>query len=317
MLEVSRILMAAATALLSLALVINVVVVSSRARRGADATARTPVAIGAGGRGKAAATSPRATGAGHPISPMSPPEVEPPPAPRRGVAWASDRAIELALLALTTGLIARVVVTGHAPFSNQYEFACSFAWGITAAYVWFNRRYTLRAVSLAILPFAVVMLLYAGTVGAEARPLMPALQNHWLLTLHVITAVVAYGAAAVSFGAAVLYLLAPRVKLPALPSRETLDEIGYRAVVVTFPLLTVMIIVGAIWADIAWGRYWSWDPKETAALVTWLIYGAYLHARVVRDWRGSKAAWLLVLGFAAILFTYFGNLFFGGLHSYA
>ena len=98
---------------------------------------------------------------------------------------------------------------------------------------------------------------------------------------------------------------------------DLLDEIGYRAVVIAFPLLTIMIILGAIWADIAWGRYWSWDPKETAALVTWLIYGAYLHARVVRDWRGSKAAWLLILGFAAILFTYFGNLFFGGLHSYA
>ena len=86
---------------------------------------------------------------------------------------------------------------------------------------------------------------------------------------------------------------------------------------IAYPLLTVMIILGAIWADIAWGRYWSWDPKETAALVTWLIYGGYLHARVVRDWRGKRAAWLLVLGFAAVLFTYFGNLFFGGLHSYA
>ena len=85
---------------------------------------------------------------------------------------------------------------------------------------------------------------------------------------------------------------------------------GYKAVIITFPMLTIMIILGSVWANIAWGRYWSWDPKETAALVTWLIYGAYLHARVVRDWRGSKSAWLLVLGFAAILFTYFGNLFF-------
>ena len=82
----------------------------------------------------------------------------------------------------------------------------------------------------------------------------------------------------------------------------------------TFPLLTIMIVLGAIWADIAWGSYWSWDPKETAALVTGLVY---LHARVVGSWRGRRAAWLLVLGFAAVLFTYFGNLFFGGLHSYA
>lgn len=314
MLELSRILMVAATALLTLALIVNVVVVASRGRRSSTSSAKAKVAVGSR---TADAVQPN-TGDSHPVSPMSPPEAAAEPTgPRRGVAWAADRAIELALLCLTAGLIARVVVTGHAPFSNQYEFAVSFAWGITAAYVWFNRRYALRALSLAIVPLAVVMLLYAGTVGAEARPLMPALQNRWLLTLHVITAVVAYGAAAVAFGAAVLYLLAPRLKLRALPDRETLDEIGYRAVVVTFPLLTVMIILGAIWADIAWGRYWSWDPKETAALVTWLIYGAYLHARVVRDWRGNKASWLLVLGFAAILFTYFGNLFFGGLHSYA
>ncbi|MDO5499649.1 MAG: cytochrome c biogenesis protein CcsA, partial [Propionibacteriaceae bacterium] len=258
MLELSRILMAAAMALLTLALIVNAVVVSSRGRRSAATTARAKVKIGT----VTDEPTPVTPTAGHPISPLSPAEVTPETArPRRGVAWAADRGIELALLCLTAGLIARVVVTGHAPFSNQYEFACSFAWGITAAYIFFNRRYHLRAVSLAVLPFAVVMLLYAGTVGAEARPLMPALQNHWLLTLHVATAVIAYGAAAVAFGAAVLYLLSPRLKVRALPGRELLDEIGYRAVVVTFPMLTVMIILGSVWADIAWGRYWSWDPK--------------------------------------------------------
>jgi len=86
---------------------------------------------------------------------------------------------------------------------------------------------------------------------------------------------------------------------------------------VGFPFLTLTIVLGAVWADVAWGTYWSWDPKETASLVTWLIYGSYLHARVVRGWRGEKAAYLLILGFVAVLFTYFGNLFFGGLHSYS
>jgi ABC-type transport system involved in cytochrome c biogenesis permease subunit len=79
----------------------------------------------------------------------------------------------------------------------------------------------------------------------------------------------------------------------------------------------MVVILGAVWADVAWGSYWSWDPKETASLLTWLVYGAYLHARVVRGWRGRRAAWLLMLGFACVLFTFFGNLFFGGLHSYA
>lgn len=309
MLELSRTLLASATALLAVALLINVVVVATRHRAPATRAAR-PVAVG---RGTSSPVSP--------LSPSAPDDDDPTPpglaSPKRGVAWASDRGVELALLAMTVGLVLRSIHTGHAPFANQYEFACSFAWGITAAYVFFERRYGVRALSLMVLPLPVVMLFYASTVGAEAVPLMPALQNHLLLTLHVVTAVIAYGAAGVSAGAAVLYLVRPHLKFRGLPSEELLDEIGYRAVVIAFPLLTIMIILGAVWADIAWGRYWSWDPKETSALVTWLIYGGYLHARVVRDWRGKKAAWLLVLGFAAILFTYFGNLFFGGLHSYA
>jgi ABC-type transport system involved in cytochrome c biogenesis permease subunit len=85
---------------------------------------------------------------------------------------------------------------------------------------------------------------------------------------------------------------------------------------VGFPAMFLTIVLGAVWADIAWGRYWSWDPKETASLVTWLIYGGYLHARVLRGWRGNRSAALLILGFGATLFTYFGNLFLGGLHSY-
>lgn len=204
---------------------------------------------------------------------------------------------------------------GHAPFANQYEFAISFAWGITAAFVWFDWRYNIRAIALAVLPVVLALLLYATTQDAEPSPLVPALQNSVLLTLHVFTAALSYGAACVSFGAAVLYLLHPHVPWH-LPSLEKLDDVGYRGVVATFPLLTVMIILGALWADTAWGRYWGWDPKETAAFVTWLIYAAYLHARVVRDWRGKRAAWLLVLGFAAVMFSYFGNHFFGGLHSY-
>ena len=185
------------------------------------------------------------------------------------------------------------------------------------AQVYFEWRYKVRTLALVVLPVILGMLIYASTLSYEANPLMPALQNSPLLTVHVFTAALAYGAAVIAFGAAVMYLLAPRIKWRGWPRREVLDELGYKAVIVTFPMLTIMIILGSIWANIAWGRYWSWDPKETAALVTWLIYGAYLHARVVRDWRGAKSAWLLVAGFLAILFTYFGNLFFGGLHAYA
>ena len=126
----------------------------------------------------------------------------------------------------------------------------------------------------------------------------------------------AYGAATVSCGAAVLLLVSLR-RGGESPHTARLDEIAYRAVVVSYPLLTMMLVLGAVWADIAWGTYWSWDPKETSALMTWLLYGGYLHARVVNGWRGRRAAVLLLVAFASVLFTFFGNLFLGGLHSYA
>jgi cytochrome c-type biogenesis protein CcsB len=221
------------------------------------------------------------------------------------------------LVALTVALVLRAVVTGHGPFANQYEFAVAFGWGIVAAYVYFEYRYQVRALGLLVLPIATALLLYAMTVGAKADPLVPALQNNLLLTVHVALAIVAYGAFSVACAAGALFLLSPPEGRRGLPKPEKLDEIAYRAVVIAFPLMTLVIILGAVWAQIAWGTYWSWDPKETASLFTWLIYGAYLHARVVRGWRGRRAAWLLMLGFAAVLFTFFGNLFFGGLHSYS
>ena len=222
----------------------------------------------------------------------------------------------LALATLTASLIFRAIETGHGPFSNQYEFAVAFGWGMIAAYVYFEHRYHVRTIALLILPITAAILLYAMTVGDTAIPLVPALQNNLLLTVHVVFAIISYGAFSVSFAASALYLIQPKGGRHGLPKPELLDEISYRAVIIGFPLDTMMVILGAVWADVAWGTYWSWDPKETASLLTWLIYGAYLHARVARGWRGRRAAWLLMLGFAAVMFTFFGNLFFSGLHSY-
>ena len=239
------------------------------------------------------------------------------PLRRFTVAWWAAKSTQLALLLMTGVLITRTIATGHAPFSNHYEFAIAFTWGMLLAQVYFEWRYRIRTMSVITLPVILAMLIYASTMSYKPNPLMPALQNSPLLTLHVFTASLGYGAALVSFAAAVMYLLAPYVKWKGWPSRESLDELGYKATVVTFPMLTLMLILGSIWGNVAWGRYWGWDPKEPAALVTWLIYGAYLHARVTRSWRGKKSAWLLVLAFAAVVFTYLGNLFFGGLHAYA
>jgi ABC-type transport system involved in cytochrome c biogenesis permease subunit len=218
---------------------------------------------------------------------------------------------------LTAWIVFRTFATGHGPFANMYEFSVSFAWGILGVYYWFEHRYHQRMLGLFALPVALAMMLYAMTIPSLVEPLVPALQNNLLLTVHVAVAIVAYGSFTIAFAAALLFVIQPEGGRWGLPKPEVLDDISYKAVVVGFPFLTAVIVLGAIWAETAWGRYWSWDPKETASLVTWLIYGAYLHARVVRNWRGRKAAYLLMLGFAATLFTYFGNLFFGGLHSYA
>jgi ABC-type transport system involved in cytochrome c biogenesis permease subunit len=223
----------------------------------------------------------------------------------------------LAFSFITASLIFRTIATGHGPFANMYEFSIAFAWAILGAYGWSEHRYHQRILALVALPVALLLLLYAATIPATIEPLVPALQDNLLLTVHVAVAIVAYGSFTIAFGAAFLYLIQPQGGRWGLPKPETLDEIGYRAIVIGFPFLTLTLILGALWAERAWGAYWSWDPKETASLVTWLIYGAYLHARVVRGWRGQRAAWLLVIGFGATLFTYFGNYFFGGLHSYA
>lgn len=225
----------------------------------------------------------------------------------------------LAFILLGASLVFRAFVTGHGPFSNMYEFSIAFAWGILGIYLWFERKYHQRLLGLVVMPVALGLLWYALQIpgGSDVEPLVPALQNNLLLSVHVATAIVAYGSFTIAFAAAILFLIQPEGGRWGLPKPAILDEIGYRAIVVGFPFLTLVIVLGAVWADIAWGRYWGWDPKETASLLTWFIYGAYLHARVMRGWRGTKAAVLLVIGFAATLFTYFGNHFFGGLHSYS
>ena len=217
---------------------------------------------------------------------------------------------------LTASLVFRAIEAGHGPFSNMYEFSLAFAWGALALYLYFEFQYKLRSLALLVLPVAVGLMAYATTVPSDIQPLVPALQHDLLLTIHVAVAIIAYGAFALGFGTAVLFLIQRRDTIRWLPRSTVLDELGHKAVMVGFPAMFLTIVLGAVWADIAWGRYWSWDPKETASLVTWLIYGGYLHARVLRGWRGTRSAGLLIVGFGATLFTYYGNLLFGGLHSY-
>jgi cytochrome c-type biogenesis protein CcsB len=238
----------------------------------------------------------------------------------RGTAGAIGQAFTwLAFVLFAVGLVVRAIIVGRGPWGNLYEFSIAFSFGIMLGYLYLGRRYPLR--SIAFLPIGVAFFLsgYAFTLPQEISPLVPALDNPPLLTVHVAMAMLSYGIFAVSFGAAVAYLVQGREnRVSWLPPAKVLDEVAYRAVIIGFPIFATLIILGSWWASIAWGRYWGWDPKETAALVTWLIYAVYLHARSQRGWAGRPAALILVIGFVAVMFTYLGgNLFFGGLHSYS
>ena len=229
-------------------------------------------------------------------------------------AWA-------AAASLAVSLFARWRAADHAPWSNMWEFTVAFAGGVLLFYILFERWYGQRTIGAFILPVVLSFLaVSAAFFPSDVEPLVPALRNQDLLALHVATMILAYSALSVSFGAGVIYLVqgGKRNRFSRLPKAGLLDEIGYRSVMVGFPLLALGIALGAYWGNSAWGRYWGWDPKETSALVTWLVYAGYLHTRGLRGWTGTRAAIILVLGFIGVLFTYFVvNLWVSGLHSYA
>ena len=201
----------------------------------------------------------------------------------------------------------RVIASGRGPYSNMYEFSIGFIFAVTLIYALFERWYEVRQLGAIVLPVAVGMSAYVWTLPVQLREvdsLIPALQNRPLMTAHVSSAIFAYATFAVSFAAAVLYLLNRNRRISWLPSQEMLDDMAFRAVTIGFPLLSLVLVLGSVWAYRAWGSYWSWDPKETATLFTWLVYAVYLHTRSLRGWRGNRSAVILLIGFAAVMFTY-------------
>lgn len=224
----------------------------------------------------------------------------------------------LASAAFVVSLAIRAVIVGRGPWGNLFEFSVSFAASILLGYLVLGRRWPIRSIGFVPTGVALGLALYASSLPSEIEPLVPALQNAPLLTIHVGLAVLSYGILATSFAAGVGYLIQGREdRFGWLPSHTTLDEVAYRSVVIGFPIFATMIILGSWWASIAWSRYWGWDPKETAALVTWLTYAVYLHARNQRSWAGRPAALLLVVGFIMVVVTYSGSLWFSGLHAYS
>ncbi len=222
------------------------------------------------------------------------------------------------------GFAARYFAAGYTPITSLFESLSFSAFSIVCVFLAFELRYNLRVLGAFVAPLAFLFSLSAAFLPGEVRPLPPALDSYWL-PVHVLLLFFGNGVFAVAFGAGIMYLLMERelkrkrmgTLFKRLPSLDVLDEINYRCLTIGFPLLTLGIMTGSIWAEYAWGSYWSWDPKETWSLITWLLYAALLHGRLTVGWRGRKAAILAIVGFCAILFTFLGvNLLLPGLHTY-
>ena len=263
-------------------------------------------------------------------------------APATPPASRADRYGRLAVAATAVGLglqlaslTTRGLATDRVPWGNMYEFASVVGAAAVAAFLGVLVRLPqVRYLGMFLLMPVVVLLFLAGTVlYSDAAPLVPALRSYWIV-IHVTTIAVGTGIFLVSFVGTLLYLVRRRWDLavqagrtpkrfPAtlgwrLPAAEVLDKMAYRTVAFGFPIYTFGIISGAIWAEAAWGRYWGWDPKETWAFITWVVYAAYLHARATAGWRGTAAARVNLVAFATMIFNFFVvNMIISGLHSYA
>ncbi len=235
----------------------------------------------------------------------------------------------LGLVVNTAGIIMRWVESyqmgfGHAPLSNLYESLVFFAWTIAGLYLVIERRYGNRVIGAFVMPLASLAIAYASlspNISDRIQPLLPALKSNWLIA-HVFACFIGYAAFAIAFGLSIMYLIrqselsGKSAIIDRFPKAQDLDGLTQQMIMFGFLFLSVGIITGAVWANSAWGRYWGWDPKETWSLITWFIYATLLHAKLMRGWHGRRIAYLSVLGFAAVLFTYFGVNLLPGLHSY-
>ena len=250
-------------------------------------------------------------------------------------------------LCLTAQLVLRWWESGHFPISNLYESLCFLAWGCTLTQLLVERTWPSPLVPAAATPMALGCVAFASFALPdrlqEASPLVPALRSSWVV-MHVSVIMISYAALLVGslLSLAVLFtdrgnsmelrsssigsggyrqaqLATPQLQLSsvAMPAVEQLDSLSYRTITVGFLLLSVGLVSGAVWANEAWGSWWSWDPKETWALICWLVYAAYLHTRLIRGWQGRKPALVAAAGLVVIVVCYIGvNLLGIGLHSY-
>lgn len=214
------------------------------------------------------------------------------------------------ILSLSLYIGMRWQIADRPPFSNMFESLVVLSWAIAIVSIFIDIKYRIKNISALTALMSLLAIGCASLLDKEIAPLLPALKSNWL-TIHVLTCFIGYAALTVSF-------VSSAVLLCRKEEDAAIDIISYKMIAFGFLFLALGIISGAVWANSAWGTYWSWDPKETWSLITWFIYAIYLHTRLRRGWKGKKAAWVSVIGFLAMLFTYFGvNYLLSGLHSYA
>ena len=224
----------------------------------------------------------------------------------------------------SANIVARYVLSGHIPIANLHEASSFFSWCIVLLFFYLEYRYKLGLLGAFIMPVVFILMLSSSMLPRKIEPLSPVLQSYWL-GIHTVLAFIGDAAFAMAFGMGIMYLIQEHyVKskhlgglFKRLPSLQKLDEINYRLITIGFPFLSLAIITGALWAESAWGSYWRWDPKEVWSLITWFIYALVLHVRLTVGWRGKRAAILSIIGFCAVLFTFFGvNFLLKGLHRF-
>jgi cytochrome c-type biogenesis protein CcsB len=228
----------------------------------------------------------------------------------------SKTALYLAIVGFlfhTANIVVRYIQGGHIPVTNMHEATSFFSWCVLILFFFHEFRYKPGLLSSFIIPIVFLLMFSSSIFPREIKALSPVLQSYWF-GIHVILAFLGDAAFAMACGIGIMYLLQERnVKskhlsrlFQKLPSLQVLDEINYHLITLGFPLLTLAMITGVIWANTAWGTYWRWDPKEVWSLITWLIYALVLHLRLTLGWRGKKAALLSIVGFAIVIFAFFG-----------
>lgn len=213
----------------------------------------------------------------------------------------------------TLFVLMRLIQGGHMPVTSLHEAASFFAWNVVLVFFIIEIKYKVGLLGAFILPVAFILMLSSSILPREINPLSPVLQNYWLW-VHTLLAFTGDAAFAVACCVGVMYLIQEHFvkakKLGGLfhrlPSLRVLDEVNYRLITIGFPLLTLAILTGAVWAQGVWGTFWRWDPKEVWSLITWFFYALIIHARIAASWHGKRAAILSIAGFIAVLFTFYG-----------